>query len=1305
VPPPIPFGQYELLERIAEGGMAELWRARSRGVAGFEKTLVVKRVLPSLLDRPGFTELLVREARIAARLSHPNIVQIFDLGIEEGGYFIAMELLRGRDLAAALALRPVGETPLSLPLRLWIAAEVARALEYAHRAKGEDGKPLHIVHRDISPQNVLLGFEGEVKVADFGIARADQPGLGRGEDPRILRGKFAYMSPEQARGEPLDRRSDLFSLGIVLYELVTRQRMFRGKSSAEALDLLRRQELPPIPDSLPLDGVRPVLERALAPAVADRYASAAELHADLVRLSRSLGAPVGPPELAAVMKRMFPSVERLSPNKLRGDVLLRAHEDAAAAGDPQRTRSAALTAFGTQHTRALPVPRRRVDVRRLVWLIIRPGADDEARFDAIVEATGGTVVALAADGLALAAYGMAGVERAAGHAARAALELRRHSRLDGPARLDSAPPTSIVAGDGTLHDGDVVEPGDDVLARALAVLGRTDAAEIRVAADLRPELARDFQLLEHAGDLLVDGFRARHDRDATGRRAPLLGRRDVLRTLTGLLTDTARGAGKLVHLLGEPGVGKSRVLAELRSAAASTDFAFVHGRADEAEVERSFAPLADLVADLAEIEPEDAPATRFAKIDRLSEMGLDARQRRLLGELVGLAYPWAREARPGRSRGVELALALRKAIRSLANARAVVLALEDLQWMDDATQQVLPLLVDGLPRTRVLVLLVRRPDSSTPLRRGGRTLELTPLDMEATGQLVAHALGARRADPGLAAWVHAETGGVPGWIELLTDPLRRWTRVDEGVARLVDGGAVADATTGLAPRSWPSALPDAIRTMLVARSERLRPRDRSMLRAVAAMGGSVDVKVASAVEGLVGRTERPILRRLLARRLLTAGEAQAVSPDRLGAWGGDEQDERLPSRVRIPSELMRRAFLSELASAELGRLHARIVRTLERAGEAQDLDALERLADHAARSPEPGAAVEYLQRAAAATEAAGDVRRGAGLLLRAARVGNEAGLDSADVAGLALAAGERALRADALDLVPEALAAARSEAPGLALRTALLEARWALRRLDPRRATEVIARVAGHEPDPPLRVEAAQVLASAWLDMGRTDAALAELGRALSHAEDAALGRLLALRAEALAMHEGRAPEAEQAAADALAVAARSLDGEVRAAALAALAVVREVRGELASAAARYAEAAELPDGERGRVPRWYARAAVLRRVLGDAAAVELAGRAAAWAERLQQPSWAVVAGVVQSIAPEQVVARASLAEDGRFEEAALVSELLAVHALDRDDRAAARTFLDEAAELCLRGGRAGHARRLRQRRESLDDA
>ncbi|MCZ7683155.1 MAG: AAA family ATPase [Sandaracinaceae bacterium] len=323
----------------------------------------------------------------------------------------------------------------------------------------------------------------------------------------------------------------------------------------------------------------------------------------------------------------------------------------------------------------------------------------------------------------------------------------------------------MLAGEGRVLEGVAVEPEPEVLERAAALLAQTEAGEIRVSGALEGELGRDFRLRRRGpddADVVVDGFRSRRDRDAGAMRvrAPLVGRRDVLRTLSGVLADTARGSGALVHLVGEPSVGKSRLLAELRAAAAPKDFIFVHGRADEADAERSFGALGDLVSDLCGLEPEDTPAQRFEKVERMRVLGLAPREVRLLGELIGLAYPLASVERAGRPRGIEIALALRRALRTLADDRVVVLALEDLHWMDDATRQVLPLLVHGLTRARVLVLLTRRPGSSGPLPRG-RTLEVPPLEVEAAGRLLAHWLGARAVEPELAELVHRETGASP----------------------------------------------------------------------------------------------------------------------------------------------------------------------------------------------------------------------------------------------------------------------------------------------------------------------------------------------------------------------------------------------------------------------------------------------------------------------------------------------------------------------------------------------------------------
>ncbi len=1319
MPSPIPFGNYELIERIAEGGMAEVWRARSRGVAGFEKTVVIKRVLPTLLARPGFTELLVREAKIAARLSHPNIIQIFDLGEQDGGYYIAMEYLRGRDLAAALSYRGTeGDLPLTLSLRLWIGSEVAKALDYAHRAKGEDGKPLHIVHRDVSPQNVLLGFEGEVKVADFGIAHADEVGLGRGEDPKVLRGKYAYMSPEQARGEPLDRRSDIFAFGILLYELVTRRRMFRGKSSHETLEAVRRAELPSYRRALPLPGIGAILERALSPKPDDRYASAGEIHAELMRMLFSLGEPVGQTDLADAMHRMFPPVDFVSPNKLRVDLLVRAHDDATAVGEKHSALRAMTEAesAATDTTRALPSSRKmRSEKRRLAFLFLRARPGDERLFEASIESTGGVVMP-ARGGFLVGAYGLGAMERAVGHATRGALELRRANRLEGRARVERLPSMAVVAGEGTVLEGTLVSAEDEVIERASALLARSESGELRVSGDLRGELAREFKLREISGDLVVENFRARRDRDAVAlrTRAPLVGRRESLRTLSGALINVAHGRGEIVHLLGEPGVGKSRLLAELRATAAPTDFVFVQGRADEADTSRPFGALADLVLDVCGIEPEDTPAQRFEKVERLRVLGLVPREVRMMGELIGLAYPVAADVREGRPRGIEIALALRRALRRLATDRVVVLALEDLQWMDDATRQVLPLLLKGLTAARVLVLITRRPGSSGPLVSSGRTIEIGALDPRNTGRLAAHWLGAREAEEDLAMRVHRETGGIPAWIEQLAEPLRPHVIVEDSIVRL-------------AARDLPDLLPASVRSVVAARIERLRPRDRSLLRAAATFMGPVEVRILSAVEGLVGHTERPALRRLLVRRLFVSEETDAAMPERLGAWGGDEEDERLPMRVRVPSELLRRAVLAELDEEEQRRLHARVVATLERIGAADDLEGLEQLARHAARSLDHRRVPDYFVRAAELSLSRGEPARAAAHLLSAAHIVREERGDPSDEEAfeLSLRAADAALNGGALEVAELALAplgtAVDRVDPAAAVRRAIMEARVARRRMVPARAREALSEMqeALGLVDPSLRLEALAALGWALAEEGSSVRALEVLAQVVDESDAPRRGRALAALAAQLARAD-RVEEADSAVSEALALAARTGEGASRYAALAAMGAVLEAQGDLESAASRYREAAELALSihEPLDLAALSARSAVAALAGGDDAQAKVrAEECERWARETQQRAWALVASallVALASREEPDAARIGVIVEAADElektlarpgEAAIVVEMLSYAHLALGDLRAARSALEQAASLAERVGFVSQARRLRERARTLSPA
>jgi serine/threonine-protein kinase len=309
----IRFGQYVLLRRIARGGMAEVFLAQQRGLEGFDRRVAVKRILPHLADSPDFVKMFLGEAKLAALLSHPNVVHIYDFGKVDHDYFIAMEYVEGIHSGQAFKMAERERERLSPTLIARIGADAATALHYAHELTNAQGQPLRLVHRDISPANIMISYDGVVKLCDFGIAKAaaltDQL-----TQPGQVKGKYAYMSPEQTVAQPLDGRSDVFSLGIVLWELIAGKTIVGRGDAVDAMRAIRDGKLPSLAAAAPT--TPPALLAAINWALEtkrERRCTAAELATALEAFIKASPEIAGPMQLAQWVRTRFPRNDSTGP--------------------------------------------------------------------------------------------------------------------------------------------------------------------------------------------------------------------------------------------------------------------------------------------------------------------------------------------------------------------------------------------------------------------------------------------------------------------------------------------------------------------------------------------------------------------------------------------------------------------------------------------------------------------------------------------------------------------------------------------------------------------------------------------------------------------------------------------------------------------------------------------------------------------------------------------------------------------------------------------------------------------------------
>jgi eukaryotic-like serine/threonine-protein kinase len=294
--------RYRVIDRLASGGMAEVFIAESAGIEGFKKTVAIKRVLPHLSEKKRFIAMFLDEARLSAHLSHSNVVQVFDIGVGDNTYFIVMEYVDGADLKQVIKFVRDQNKPFPVEQAVYICAKMCEGLAYAHEMVSEKGESLHVVHRDVSPPNVLLSKHGEIKIVDFGLAKASTQ-LEKSE-AGIIKGKFSYLAPEAAHGHEVDARADIFAVGIILWEMLAGRRLFQGKTDYETVKQVQTAQVPSISkiNRAADEHLESIIRRTLVVDREERYASARSLGRDLTRYLYRLGKPVSAFDIAELVR-------------------------------------------------------------------------------------------------------------------------------------------------------------------------------------------------------------------------------------------------------------------------------------------------------------------------------------------------------------------------------------------------------------------------------------------------------------------------------------------------------------------------------------------------------------------------------------------------------------------------------------------------------------------------------------------------------------------------------------------------------------------------------------------------------------------------------------------------------------------------------------------------------------------------------------------------------------------------------------------------------------------------------------------
>ncbi len=983
---PATFGKYELLERIATGGMAEVYLARRFGVAGFEKRLVIKRIRRELAQDPHHISLFINEAKIGVHLNHQNIVQLYDLGRVGSDWYIAMEHLAGKDLNKLVkALRAEGRR-VPHELAVYIVAEICRGLAYAHSLQDIDGNKLGLVHRDVSPHNVLLTYSGGVKLVDFGIARlvgTGSPGPAKPPEPSTTSGntssigrrhgggKYAYMSPEQANGGDVDHRTDVFSTGIVLWELLVGHRLFQHADPAEKLRRVRECRVPTLVDE-GIDAfpkLQEILDRALAANPDDRYEGAAIFEEDLRAWLYDKGQGNQARQIADLMSETFP---RESQSRGRAAGLQRMLADVAKMGGQSAT---AATPGQTPSQASIPERLRpaRGERKRVVALVIDVDGLTELslhldpeklfrrRFHMLrwmkrtIEPYGGLLQRIVDDQVLV----LFGVPRTRSddleRALECALELVRtvDQVQKGGLHLNLA--IGVHVGDVTVRIGRrharYVAKGDTTrLARRLSALA--DHGEILVSPPLYDAIKDQFQfrggpeVANRGGRPPSASFSLesrRHGLRIAG-HGPWLRRGKEIDTVLGALQDLSENKGSVITLIGDVGSGKSRLAREVRDLALRRGVPVYLARAGLSRTEEPSSLFKDVALSVLGLAP-DTPRSRVAdELDRLRQLGLGQRDQQAIQALLGVSTG----APPSEE---EIQRAACRMLTSLAREQESILILEDLHLLaTDDLQTILDAIqfVHECPMLCVLTYTGVAPDAHGL----GTLVELGNFDQDGQRRLIRELLQVSDVGPELVKLSIRTSEGNPLYVEEMIKYLLAQGRIsiESGYAELVG-------------KDQDMGIPDSLAGLIAARIDALEPTSKGAMQLAATIGLAFQSHLIGRAMGLDDPT--PIISDLASHGLISRADSG------VDTW-------------KFGSDLVREVALRSILGVQRRTYHRLISEALESAHEEDLSSVAETLAYHCAKAARHLDAARYFNMAGQRLED--------GQFLEAARTMYERGL-------------------------------------------------------------------------------------------------------------------------------------------------------------------------------------------------------------------------------------------------------------------------------------------------------------------------